>query len=78
MARSGGVKTTGFSRRTQIPSLHRKIKTPPKKLPPVPQKAVKRKKGDDSDENSDGLDDNGNKKVRRGDREWYMQADDGY
>jgi hypothetical protein len=78
VAKSGGVKRMGFSRSTRIPSLHRKIKTPPKKLPPVPQKPQKRKKGEDSDEDSDGIDENGNKKIRRGDPEWYMQADDGF
>ncbi|KAJ9098169.1 hypothetical protein QFC21_004498 [Naganishia friedmannii] len=67
---TGGVKRMGFSRRTAIPSLHKSIKLPPKRLPPPPKKPSRKK--EDSDDDSDELDENGKKKIRPGDPEWYM------
>jgi hypothetical protein len=67
---TGGVKRMGFSRRSAIPSLHKSIKAPPKRLPPPPKKPSRKK--DDSDDDSDEFDENGKKKIRPGDPEWYM------
>lgn len=67
---TGGVKRIGFSRRVAIPSLHKNIKAPPKRLPPPPKKPTRKK--EESDDDSDDLDENGKKKIRPGDPEWYM------
>lgn len=67
---TGGVKRMGFSRRSTIPSLHKSIKAPAKRLPPPPKKPSRKK--EDSDDDSDEFDENGKKKIRPGDPEWYM------
>ncbi|KAJ9114120.1 hypothetical protein QFC20_001636 [Naganishia adeliensis] len=67
---TGGVKRIGFSRRSAIPSLHKNFKAPPKRLPPPPKKPSRKK--EDSDDDSDEFDENGKKKIRPGDPEWYM------
>lgn len=67
---TGGVKRIGFSRRSAIPSLHKNFKAPPMRLPPPPKKPSRKK--EDSDDDSDEFDENGKKKIRPGDPEWYM------
>lgn len=68
-----------MSRRLRLPSLHTKIKTPPKALPPAPIKPVRKKKGEESEDDDDEeeFDADGNvvKKVKVKGMEWYMMED---
>ena len=83
LSKFSGTKTTGMSNRLRIAPLHVKIGPPLKALPPVPQKAVRKKKGEsedeeeeDGEEESDG--EGGTRKVKdvKGrDMEWFMVED---
>lgn len=70
-----------MSRRHRIAPLHAKIGVPARSLPPVPQKPVKKKKGQDSEEEDEDDDDD---QVDDGDGkgtgkargiEWFMVED---
>ena len=84
LSKFSGTKTAGMSNRLRIAPLHAKIGPPAKALPPVPQKAVRKKKGDsdDEDEEDDGEEESdgegGTRKVKgakgRG-MEWFMVED---
>ncbi|KAK8850451.1 hypothetical protein IAR55_004369 [Kwoniella newhampshirensis] len=84
LAKFGGTKRTGMSKRLRIAPLHQKIGTPVKALPPAPKKPEKKKKGDESDEEdeeeeeeSDGEGGVRQKvKVKKGKGlEWFMVED---
>jgi hypothetical protein len=80
LAKFGGAKATGMSRRHRIAPLHAKIGPPAKALPPVPQKPVKKKKGEDSDDEEESdvsEDEEGNKKPKSKKKglEWFMMED---
>jgi hypothetical protein len=70
-----------MSKRHRIAPLHAKIGPPAKALPPVPQKPVKRKKGDESEdedsEEGDSEDENGVRKSKSKAKgmEWFMMED---
>lgn len=81
LAKFGGARQTGMSKRHRIAPLHAKIGAPAKALPPVPQKPVRRKKGDSSDEedSEEGADEDENgvrkPKSKVKDIEWYKMED---
>jgi len=70
-----------MSKRHRIAPLHAKIGTPAKALPPVPQKPVKRKKGDESDDKDSDQggseDENGVRKPKSKVKgmDWFMVED---
>lgn len=65
-----------MSRRLKIPSLHTKIKTPPKKKPPLPIKPERKKKDDDDDDDSEEeLDEFGRPKIKPGHPDWWKIED---
>ncbi|EIW69966.1 hypothetical protein TREMEDRAFT_61733 [Tremella mesenterica DSM 1558] len=65
------AKAGGMSRRIRIAPLHSKIGPPAKAPPPIPKKPERKKKGEGGDEN-------GVKKIKKGDVEWLMQDDGGW
>jgi len=82
LAKFGGARPTGMSKRHRIAPLHAKIGPPAKALPPVPQKPVKRKKGDESEEeesdDGDGEEDQDGAPKRKSKvkgMEWFMVED---
>ncbi|WVQ70575.1 hypothetical protein IAR50_000094 [Cryptococcus sp. DSM 104548] len=70
LAKFGGHKRTGMSKKLNIVPLHAKIGTPAKALPPVPKKPQKKVESEDDDD-----DDDGEKKVKPGSKEWLMMED---
>ena len=80
-----GTKSSGMSKRLRIIPLHVKIGPPAKPLPPVPQKIMRKKKGEsededeeeDEEEESDG--EGGVRKIRKKGKvkgmEWFMVED---
>jgi hypothetical protein len=81
LAKFGGAKPTGMSKRHRIAPLHAKIGPPAKALPPVPQKPVKKKKGEESEEEESddggGDDEDGvsKRKSKVKGMEWFMVED---
>ncbi|WWD20634.1 hypothetical protein CI109_105110 [Kwoniella shandongensis] len=85
LAKFGGTKRTGMSKRLRIQPLHQKIGTPVKALPPPPKKPEKKKKGEESDEDDDEEDEEESDgeggvrkkvKVKKGKGlEWFMVED---
>ncbi|KIR79410.1 hypothetical protein I306_03529 [Cryptococcus gattii EJB2] len=71
LAKFGGHKRTGMSKKLKIVSLHSKIGPPAKALPPVPKKPQKKVESEDDDD--DDMD--GEKKVKPGSKEWLMMED---
>ncbi|XAO22167.1 hypothetical protein I312_100933 [Cryptococcus bacillisporus CA1280] len=71
LAKFGGHKRTGMSKKLKIVSLHSKIGPPAKALPPVPKKPQKKVESEDDDH--DDVD--GEKKVKPGSKEWLMMED---
>lgn len=70
LAKFGGHKPTGMSKKLKIVSLHSKIGPPTKALPPVPKKPQKKVESEDDDDDVDG-----EKKVKPGSKEWLMMED---
>ncbi|ODN82833.1 hypothetical protein L202_01097 [Cryptococcus amylolentus CBS 6039] len=70
LAKFGGHRRTGMSKKLNIVPLHAKIGTPAKALPPVPKKPQKKVESDEDDD-----DDDGEKKVKPGSKEWLMMED---
>ena len=73
-----------MSKRLRIAPLHAKIGPPAKSLPPVPQKPVRKKKGDsDEEDEEDGAEEESDGeggvrkvvKVKGRGMEWYMVED---
>jgi hypothetical protein len=86
LAKFPGSKPSGMSRRLRIAPLHTKIGPPAKALPPVPQKPVRKKKGEsdeDEDEDEEGeeeSDGEGGVRKKKGKSkekglEWFMVED---
>lgn len=82
LAKFGGARPTGMSKRHRIAPLHAKIGPPAKALPPVPQKPMKKKKGDESEEeesdDGDGEEDEDGVSKRKSKvkgMEWFMVED---
>jgi hypothetical protein len=81
LAKFGGARPTGMSKRHRIAPLHAKIGPPAKALPPVPQKPVKKKKGDESDDDESDQggseDENGVRKPKSKVKgmDWFMVED---
>ncbi|WVF67997.1 hypothetical protein IAT40_002759 [Kwoniella sp. CBS 6097] len=85
LAKFGGAKRSGISKRLKIVPLHQKIGPGVKALPPPPKKPEKKKAADDDDDDDEDNEDNweedadGNrvKKVKDGKKpmEWFMVED---
>ncbi|OWZ55372.1 hypothetical protein C345_00528 [Cryptococcus neoformans A2-102-5] len=70
LAKFGGHKPTGMSKKLKIVPLHSKIGPPAKALPPVPKKPQKKVESEDEDDEVDG-----EKKIKPGSKEWLMMED---
>ena len=70
LAKFGGHKPTGMSKKLKIVPLHSKIGPPAKALPPVPKKPQKKVESEDEDDEVDG-----EKKIQPGSKEWLMMED---
>ncbi|WRT70609.1 uncharacterized protein IL334_007607 [Kwoniella shivajii] len=79
LAKFGGAKRSGLTKKHKIIPLHQKIGPPAKSLPPVPKKPEKKKVNDDDDDDDDDAseDEFGIKKVKNGKKglEWFMVED---
>jgi len=75
VSNTGGVKRMGMSRAFRIPSLHRNLKAPPKRLAAPPKKPERKKKSDDEYSDEEPVDEFGRPKPKPGSKEWYMMED---
>ncbi|OCF58504.1 hypothetical protein L486_04537 [Kwoniella mangroviensis CBS 10435] len=75
LAKFGGAKRSGLTKKLRIAPLHQKIGPPAKALPPVPKKAEKKKSASDDEDDEDDEDEDGQKKVGKGTMEWFMVED---
>jgi hypothetical protein len=65
----------GMSRAFRIPSLHRNLKAPPKRLAAPPKKPERKKKSADEYSDEEPVDEFGRPKPKPGSKEWYMMED---
>ncbi|WWD08366.1 hypothetical protein V865_006478 [Kwoniella europaea PYCC6329] len=72
LAKFGGAKRSGLTKKLRIAPLHQKIGPPAKALPPVPKKPEKKKSASDDEDDED---EDGEKKVGKGTMEWFMVED---
>ncbi|WVQ63183.1 uncharacterized protein L199_001334 [Kwoniella botswanensis] len=75
LAKFGGAKRSGLTKKLRIAPLHQKIGPPAKALPPVPKKPEKKKGASDDEDDEDDEDEDGEKKVGKGTMEWFMVED---